>query len=108
MRLEAGLGRLLGLGFEVIDSGNAVEDVELQMRIVAQELGDFYEPSWIDYRPWVDCVELFAGNGRAEAFFEEGNDFRGVHRLRPLPHALAGLARSLVLTANSLAFSGVL
>ena len=48
VRLEAGLGGLLRVGLEVIDAADAVEHVEPQPRIVAQEAADFQQVAGLD------------------------------------------------------------
>ena len=40
VRLEPGFGRLLGIGLEVIDAADATQQLEAELRLVAQEAGD--------------------------------------------------------------------
>src|SRR5262249_5732836 len=61
VRLEAGLGRLLGIGFKIVHSADAVEEFKLQPRVVAQELAYFYEIGGLDNNKRIETgrVELF-------------------------------------------------
>ena len=71
VRLEAGLGDLLRVGLEVIDAADAVEQVELQPRVVAQEAADLDQVGRLDDDERVDGVELLALIAGAELLFEK-------------------------------------
>ena len=54
VRLEPGLGRLLRIGFEVVDAADAIEQLEPQARIVAQEPADLDQVGRFDHDEGVD------------------------------------------------------
>jgi hypothetical protein len=79
VRLEAGLGGLGLVRLEVIDTADAVEDVELQARVVAEKLADRDEVVGRDDDERVDRIRLLVPDPRPELLIQDGDDFGGGH-----------------------------
>ena len=58
VRLEAGLGRLLGVGFEIVDAADAVEQVESKARVVRRKRQTSSRSAGVDDHERIDGVEL--------------------------------------------------
>src|SRR5579884_667623 len=79
VRLEAGLGRLLRVRLQPVDAADAVEQVELRPRVVAQQAAHLDEVRRLDDDERVDGLERLLDAAR-KAFFEQGGDVGGGHR----------------------------
>src|SRR5262249_29134261 len=79
VRSEAGLGRLFRVGLEIIDAADAVEDVEVELRIVMQETAHFKEVARLDDDERIDGLEVLGLDFGPELRFEFGDNFSGSH-----------------------------
>src|SRR5262249_15346494 len=98
-------GRLLGVGLQVIDAADAVEHLELQPAVVAQEAADLDQIARLHGDPRVDGVELLFLDLAAELLFQGLYDVGGGERGRHGRQALVGAASSLFFLAKAFAFS---
>ena len=62
MRFKINFGRLLGICFEIVDARDAVEEIEPQVWLVAQERADIDKPIGRDFDPRIDRRQIRAGN----------------------------------------------
>src|SRR5262249_7402282 len=100
-------GRLLGVRLEVVHAADAVEDVEAQPGVVAQEAADLRQVRRRHDHERVEGLEVLGLDAVAELLLEDRDDFRGGHGGSG-GQALAGVASSLFFLAKALAFSIVL
>src|SRR5438093_13684948 len=70
VRLERDLGGFLGIGLEVIDRRDAVEQLKLQVGVGLEVFADLDQASGGDLDPGIDHLEIAAGDLVAELFFE--------------------------------------
>ncbi len=129
VRLETGLRCFLRVRLQEIDTADAVEDVELQARIVLEETAYLDQVGGVHDDERIDGVELLGFDAAAELLFENADDVCGGHGggswfsrelLRALIAsarrssrlneyiALAGAAISLFLRAKAFCFSTAL
>lgn len=84
MGFETGLREFLGVGFEIIDPGDAVEEFKLQLRMIPQKLADGSQLVWANHNKPIQGVWLRVHDGRAELMLEQGRDFASSHQCVPL------------------------
>src|SRR5262249_6621855 len=84
VRLETGLGRLLGVRLEVIDTADAVEDIEAEPAVIAQETSDLKQVRRRHHDKRVDRREVLCPDLVAELLFEDGDEFCRLHGTSPV------------------------
>ena len=62
VRFPAGLGRFLGVGFEIVNHRDAVQQIELPVGVVLEAVAHVNQPCRRDFNPFIERLQVRAGN----------------------------------------------
>src|SRR5712692_2859615 len=80
VRVVTCLWSLFGIRLQIIDPADAIQDLEAQSRVVAQESADREQIPRLDHHIRVNRVGLFSLNAIPELLVQNGNDFGRGHQ----------------------------
>src|SRR5258708_7526421 len=79
VRIKTCFGGLLRIGFKVIDAADAIEYVEAEALIVAQESAKVDQVGGRDNDEGILRLQVLGLNTVPELLFKDGNDFGRIH-----------------------------